>query len=182
MHYAAYMNRSLTQIALLLLTLLVLPAVMGDTLYKWVDPQGNVHYSDKPQPGATKIHLPNAQTFTAPDAATPATGDGKQKQAQQAQLGYSSFQIASPGTDETFSNVDSVTVSVSLQPALRQGDRVTITMDDQSQGPGNSLSATFSGVARGQHSASATLIQANGQVLTAPAVTFYIQKATKKMH
>lgn len=181
MHYAAHMPRPLTHIAFLVLSLLVLPVVLGDTLYKWVDEKGNVHYSDKPQPGATKIHLPNAQTFTAPEVAVPAaamTQDGNQG----VQQGYSSFQIASPAPDETFNNVESVTVTVALQPGLREGDQVTITLDGQSQGPGASLSATFNGLDRGQHSAGATLIEASGQVLTAPSVTFYIHKATQKLH
>lgn len=175
------MTRPLAHIALLVLTLLVLPAVLGETLYKWVDAQGNVHYSDKPQPGATKIHLPNAQTFTAPGVAAPVTTDGKAA-AQPAQQGYSSFQIASPKPDETFTNIQSMTVSVNLQPGLRKGDQLTITLDDQSQGPGKSLSADFDNLDRGEHTASATLIESDGQVLTAPPVIFYIQKATQKAH
>lgn len=176
------MTRPLAHIALLVLTLLVLPAVLGETLYKWVDAQGNVHYSDKPQPGATKVHLPNAQTFTAPAVAAPVTSDGKAAQTQPAQQGYSSFQITSPSPDETFTNVQSVTVTVVLEPSLQEGDQVTITLDGDSQGPGRALSATFSDVERGEHSASATLIEAGGQVLSASAVTFYVQKATQKVH
>lgn len=182
MNYAAPMKRPLVHIALVLLSLLVLPAVLGDTLYKWVDAQGNAHYSDKPQPGATKFHVPHAQTYTAPAMAAPAT-DGKDAQNQSAQQGgYSSFAIASPKPEETFNNIQSVTVSVSLQPGLRKGDQVTITLDDQSQGPARSLSATFDDLERGEHTAGATITQADGQVLTAPSIIFYIQQATKKMH
>lgn len=177
------MTRPLFHTALVFLAFLVLPAVMGATLYKWVDDQGNVHYSDKPHPGATKVHLPSAQTFSAPQTAAPSAGheDGK-GQAEQAQAAYSSFQISSPASDETLSNVHSVTVTVAVEPALQQGDKVTISMDGQSQGPGTALSATFSDVTRGQHTASATLIEANGQVMDAPAVTFYVRQATQKMH
>jgi|HubBroStandDraft_5_1064220.scaffolds.fasta_scaffold138465_2 hypothetical protein len=182
MHYAGQMKRSLPHIALLLLTLLVLPAVLGETLYKWVDAQGNVHYSDKPQPGATKVHMPNAQTYVAPAVAVPAGHEGGGGQAQQPQAAYSGFQITSPEPDETFNNVQSVTVTVSVDPSLQQGDNITISMDGQSQGPGTALSATFDDVERGEHSATATLIEANGQVLSAPAVTFYIQKAVQKVH
>lgn len=178
MHYPAHMTRPLAHLVLLLLALLVLPAVLGETLYKWVDAQGNVHYSDKPQPGATKIHLPHAQTFTAPAVAAPVPKDS----GPPVQQGYSSFQISSPAAEETLSNVQSVTVTVALQPGLQEGDQVTITMDDRRQGPGNSLSATFDNIERGEHTAGATLIEANGQVMTAPAVTFFVQKATKKLH
>ncbi len=33
-------------------------------IYKWTDSQGNVHFSDKPQPGAEKVELPSVQTYT----------------------------------------------------------------------------------------------------------------------
>ena len=56
------------RLPVLLLCCLAATAVLGDTLYKWVDSQGNVHYSDKPQPGAQKLTLPKATTYTAPTA------------------------------------------------------------------------------------------------------------------
>ncbi|HEV7165468.1 MAG TPA: DUF4124 domain-containing protein [Gammaproteobacteria bacterium] len=173
------MIRPASQIVLLLLALFALTAVFGDTLYKWVDNQGNVHYSDKPHPGATKMHLPNAQTYTPP--ATAARDDGAGQQQQTKQQSYS-IQITSPSADQTFSNTQSVTVSVSLTPGLQQGDTVTISVDGQSHGPGDSLSATFDGLDRGQHTASATLREANGKVLSAPSVTFYIHRAAVKPH
>lgn len=174
----------MTRMTLLLLTLFVLPAVFGGTLYKWVDDQGNVHYSDKPHTGATKMHLPNAQTYTAPGAAepiSPEANDSDYPNRQPQRQEYSTFLIASPASEETFSNVESVTVSVNLQPGLQPGDRITITMDGQSQGPGTALSATFNGIDRGEHKASATLTESNGQTMSTPVITFYVQKATQKM-
>ena len=38
------------------------------TTYRWVDSAGVVHYSDRPQPGAEKVNLPPAQTYTTPAA------------------------------------------------------------------------------------------------------------------
>lgn len=49
---------------ILLAMLLAGPAAGGDsTLYKWVDSQGNVHYSDKPRsPGAEALGIRSART------------------------------------------------------------------------------------------------------------------------
>lgn len=33
------------------------------TVYRWVDSQGVVHYSDRPQPSAERLRIPPAQTF-----------------------------------------------------------------------------------------------------------------------
>ena len=43
-----------------------LGSVAQATTYRWVDAQGVVHYSDKPQPGAEKVDLPAAQTYQSP--------------------------------------------------------------------------------------------------------------------
>ena len=49
------------RLAALFLVIFLIPSLgTADTLYKWVDDQGNVHYSDKPAPGATKINIPKA--------------------------------------------------------------------------------------------------------------------------
>ena len=175
------MTRPSARILILLLGFALLTAVSADTLYKWVDSQGNVHYSDKPMPGATKIHLPKPTTYAAPSATMPAQPQqGSAKPA--AQGGYSDFSISSPSQEQTFWNVQSVTVSVSLAPDLKAGDSITISVDGQSQGSSAATSATFSGLERGQHTASATLNEVNGQTLSAPAVTFYIQQKSVGVH
>lgn len=165
-------------IVLLVLSLFVLPAVLGETLYKWVDDQGNVHYSDKPQPGAKKMHIPTPTTFTPPSnvlSAPPAPAEQPQTEA-----GYSQFEIGSPTAEQVLWNVDSVTVSIALQPGLHRGDLVTITVDDKSQGPSGALTATFSDLDRGTHTVSATLQETDGSSMIAKPVTFYIQRGTQK--
>jgi Domain of unknown function (DUF4124) len=173
------MTRLSAQLFLLLLALLALPAVMGDNLYKWVDDQGNVHYSDKPQPGATKLHLPKPTTFSAPETAGNAGSETK-KPAPAPSASYTGFAISSPTADEVYWNVQSVTVTVSLQPALKPGDTVTITLDGNSQGPGADTSATFDDLERGEHTVQATLQMAKGGSMSTKPVTFYIQKSTQK--
>src|SRR5579883_3116171 len=46
------------------------------TVYRWVDAQGVVHYSDQPHPNAQKLEISGAQTFSAlplpPSSATAA--------------------------------------------------------------------------------------------------------------
>ena len=38
-------------------------AAVAATVYKWVDENGVVHYSDQPHPNAQKIHVQAAQTY-----------------------------------------------------------------------------------------------------------------------
>ncbi len=177
------MTRRTTQILLLLLALCALSAVFADTLYKWVDDQGNVHYSDKPQPGATKVHLPKPTTYSPPtvDVSTPPPSAHPQPI-----TGYTSFEIGSPTPDQVFWNVQSITVTLSAQPGLHQGDQVSITLDDKTVGPAESMTASFDNLDRGEHTVHATLTETDGSTMVAKPVTFYIQKGTvkglKKVH
>ena len=172
------MTRLGTPIVLLVLGLFALPAVFGEDLYKWVDDQGNVHYSDKPQPGAKKIHLAAPSTFKPSGTAVPPPAAAQTENGSTP--GYSKFEIGSPTPDQVIWNVQSVTVSVAIQPGLHPGDLVTITVDGKSQGPGTALSYTFNELYRGEHTASATLQETDGSTMLAEPVTFYIQQGTKK--
>ncbi|HEV2322127.1 MAG TPA: DUF4124 domain-containing protein [Gammaproteobacteria bacterium] len=179
MHYSAVMKRFFKPLVLLLCGLAVFSVGFGDSLYKWVDEQGNVHYSDKPHPGATRLHLPKPTTYSAPAVAVPEVRNDSQPPAQQE--GYTSFEIASPSPDQVFWNVRSVTVSLSVQPGLHQGDQVTVTLDDKTIGPAAATTVTFNDLDRGEHTVHATLSGPGGTMIAKP-VTFYIQRGTKGMH
>ena len=162
--------------------LVISSMVAADPLYKWVDDQGNVHYSDKPQPGAKKIVLPKASTFN-PALMTPplqsSTTDSDHRHRASAAgtaagpVAYTAIAIGSPKDQDTLWNTDSVTVSVSTTPAWQSGE-VSITVDGQTQTV-SGTSATFSGLDKGQHSASASV-----DGLRAAPVTFFIQRTSIK--
>lgn len=155
--------------------------VAADPLYKWVDAQGNVHYSDKPQPGAVKMDLPATQSYTAP---VPTDGNynfethdqTSQDSSKPPPPSYSKMQIASPAQDAVLWDVHEVSVSVSLDGPLQQGDTVTISLDGNTV-TGASLSAHFDNVGLGQHSVSATLNSKAGNSLSASS-TFYTRQHT----
>ena len=146
-------------------------AATGDAIYKWVDDQGNVHYSDKPQPGAQKIVLPSAVTYKAPNMG----GLRPKPDTPPPASTYSSFVISAPQNEITLLNVTTVTVSVSSTPPLQYGDKITISVDGKAQGPGDNASATFDNLERGEHLVTATLQQANGKTLNATPTKFYIE-------
>jgi len=70
------MNTPVTLIALLVLSLSSTLAVAGK-IYKWVDEQGNTHYSQQPPDGrATQLNIRSAPSRPAPP---PSTGNRKEK-------------------------------------------------------------------------------------------------------
>lgn len=156
----------------------------ADQLYKWVDAQGNVHYSDKPQPGANakKLKLPPPTTYNAPVPLAPTGSDAPADQAadESGRQPYTVFEIATPQPNSTLWNVSSVNVTLNISPGLQAGDHVTITLDGKVQGPLTTTAATFDGLERGEHSVSANLQQTDGSVMIAKPVTFYIQQTSIK--
>ena len=159
---------------ILLATALGAGFAQADTVYKWVDAQGNVHYSDHPHPGAVKVLVPQTQTYAAPSMENMPAPSPLPPSAPTA--AYSAFALASPASQATLWNVREVTVSVSLTPELRSGDSITYHLDGQTIGPTEATSVTFKDVERGEHKASATLNAANGASMNAGPVTFYTRQ------
>ena len=153
---------------------LVVSFAQADTVYRWVDAQGNVHYSDHPHPGASKVLLPQTQTY-APPAAAQMTAP-MPLPAMTPTAGYAQFALATPGNQATLWYVHEVTVSVSLSPDLRSGDTITYHLDGKTIGPTQAMSVIFKDVDRGEHTASATLNAANGATMLAGPVTFYVRQ------
>ncbi|MGH8293570.1 MAG: DUF4124 domain-containing protein [Gammaproteobacteria bacterium] len=155
---------------------LVMGAAIGqsETVYRWVDAQGNVHYSDHPHPGAAKVTLPQTQTFASPMTAKARAPEPPSPAAPTAD--YSQFSLASPANEATLWYMHEVTVSVALVPQLRPGDTITFHLDGKTIGPTEATSVTFKDVDRGEHTASAELNAVNGASLKTGTVTFYIRQ------
>ena len=50
-------------------------AVLAATVYKWVDDDGVVHYSDQPHPNAQKLQVHDVQTYRPSAGDTAAAAD-----------------------------------------------------------------------------------------------------------
>ncbi len=162
-----------------LLLLLCLPALCwAATVYRWVDADGVVHFSDQPQPGAVKIQIREPQSYTP--SPTPATGKAAPNVKQQTEPHeYQSCEVSVPGAggDQSLMNADSVTVTVQMQPTLRAGDQLTVQLDGTNLTPLNSTRYEISPIDRGAHTATAIVRGAGGEVLCqSPVVNFYVHQ------
>ena len=144
------------------------------TVYKWVDAQGVVHYSDQPHPNAQKLEISGAQTFSAPpvpqnlpsSAPVPAQASGPT---------YDNCAISQPADQQTLTNVYQATAVVQTSPPLRPGDQVRLFVDGK-QIAGAGTSYNFP-VVRGQHSAQAVIEDNTGQIVCETStVTFFVHQ------
>lgn len=153
------------------------------TAYRWVDEDGVVHYSDRPREGAEEVHLGRPPGFTAPalPAAPRAPAPAPAPTTDPAPA-YESLAIVQPGQEETLWNIGGLlNVSVQVRPALRSDHRVQVIYDGQPLDPlpPGVTSFELSEVWRGEHTLRATVIDAEGRVLTeSPTVTFFVQQTS----
>ncbi|HET9388775.1 MAG TPA: DUF4124 domain-containing protein [Steroidobacteraceae bacterium] len=146
------------------------------TVYKWVDDNGVVHYSDQPHENAQKVQLKAPQTYSAPKIDEDVSSPTRPAQPGPA---YKSCQISQPTNDQMFTNTATVTAGVNLQPAARPGDQLVVTLDGQRVPgvPPEGGPFTISPVDRGTHSLQAIVQDSRGQaVCQSQSVTFHVRQ------
>jgi Domain of unknown function (DUF4124) len=160
------------------LLLLVCSVALAATVYRWVDEDGVVHYSDQPHPNAEKLQVHAAQTYKS-SADTAATAGGGGATPAAAAQPYRGCAIVQPQDGQTYANIDSLTVVVQTDPALHPGDRVYVTVDGQALNGGNPTGSQFvlAPVERGTHSAQAQVKDGGGAVqCQTPPVSFEVHQ------
>src|SRR4029077_3941372 len=60
---AALCSMQMRTLVFTLMSIVCSLALAGVTVYRWVDEQGIVHYSDQPHANAEKVHVNAAQTY-----------------------------------------------------------------------------------------------------------------------
>jgi hypothetical protein len=171
------------RIVLFTLLSLACSLALAATVYKWVDDDGVVHYSDQPHPNAQKLQVHDVQTYrpsagdTAVAAApgvpvTPvAAGD--------TQRNYQGCAVVQPADNQDFANLDALNIVVQTDPVLRPGDQIYVSVDgaplNNGQPTGGQL--TLSPVDRGSHTIQAQVRGSDGAVrCQTPSITFSVHQ------
>ncbi len=164
-----------------LLVAVVLSAVLGTAhagVYKWVDADGNITYSDRPQPGAEEVDVGSVQTYEAPSL--PAPGPSSVEKA--VVPSYEVFAVVTPTDDETLrDNGGTVPVSLKISPGLGPDHSISIFMDGKDLGgDGRTTSLTLEDVDRGSHTIYAAVLDGDGkQVARTDPVTFHLHRTSR---
>jgi len=155
---------------------------LATTVYKWVDENGLVHYSDQPHPNAQKLQIQSAQTYRS-SPVDPETGAAAQPAATSPVGGYQGCAIAQPAPEEEFANIDSLNIAVRTDPALHPGDQIFIMLDGTlvNGGQPTGTSFTVTPVERGAHTVQAVVRNSDGELMCqTPGVTFSVHQPSIK--
>jgi hypothetical protein len=172
------------KITVLLLCLAALSVQAG--VYRTVDKDGNITYSDTPSPNSKRIYVPPVQTISGPkpaatkdDAAKPAAPATSEPPKKKPKVVRYKLRIVSPEDGQTVrQNEGMVSVTVSIKPALQQGDLIQFSLNGKPAGdPTASATTTLPFVDRGAHSIGAKVVTASGITkATAKPVTLHLKR------
>jgi hypothetical protein len=164
------------QLLLVLCVALASSAVQAQKVYKIIQPDGTVEFTDTPPPDAPAQRI-EVQPLNSAQPLAPPSGSSSQS-ANGAPAGYSQFRITRPTDGESIrDNAGNVNIDLSLQPTLRRGDKIDLSLDGQSIGGGRATGITLTDMDRGSHSIEAVVKNANGQVVArSNSVTFTLQR------
>lgn len=142
-------------------------------IYKWIGKHGEVHYSDMPHPGATKISLGELSVvpFKAPGALT----NGKPSRSKKT-LPHYEVKVIAPANGATLRPVDyRVDVQIGIRPALKAGAYLAYSLDGKPIVSKTTHTQLVLGhVYRGTHTLKVTVRNAAGEVLGQTSSTFYV--------
>ncbi|WP_081869670.1 DUF4124 domain-containing protein [Endozoicomonas numazuensis] len=157
--------------------LLVLPlSGQSSEIYKTVDNNGNVTFTDSP--GANKkaepVELPPITSIpSSPTSSQPAV---KQLDDQKGDI-YPTFTITEPANDSTVRDNGNFTVNVSLKPRLTVGHTLSLSVDGVQQGkPQRNTQFKLQNIDRGTHQLSVAILNRNGKTLKTTRSTVHVQR------
>lgn len=189
--------KTMRLLSILLIGLLLSAAADAQQVYRWVDSDGVVHYSDQPPPDdakdATEVDVPRATVYrgpsvqrratTTPRNSTPATPPTTEVLGldQRNQVIYEQVIISRPTEQQVIWNIATrLPVDVRVIPALAEGHQIRFKLDGQPIGePQELTTAVLSPVYRGEHRLEVEVINASGTVVfRSPERLFYVQQAS----
>jgi hypothetical protein len=156
--------------------LLIAFSVQAAVIYRWVDAEGVVHYSDQASPGAEKIVT---STSSAGTVAGPRTSSSPQpQQAAQKGLTYSEFTITAPLPDQSYFAEDVIAVHLTLTPSLRPNQAITWQLNGkQLDSPPDAVSFALPRLDRGTYVLTASITDGQtGEAQSSTGVTFFVRQ------
>ena len=167
--------------ALIIAGLLVSLAAQPQEIYRWVDKDGIVHYSD--QRGSPDAELVPYRTSGEPSAESEPPQLYQSERASEAPPAgpaYRSLTIVAPAPDEVFFGTDAgISVVLSVDPELRFGDKLLVFIDGERAPEFEGLATTLTGLARGTHFLRAAVTDGSGSVVISSAqINFHLRQTS----
>ncbi|SOB76705.1 protein of unknown function [Marinobacter sp. LV10R510-11A] len=147
-------------------------------VYRNVDAQGNVTFSDEPSKGAEAVKVKPVTTITLPKPQNVRETDKLREDVKREGSVYESVSFTHPENEQAFySGSGDVRFDMRSTPGLKPGHKYEVTLDGQPVGQSTSGSVNVSNVYRGTHNAGIHIVDKNGvQIKTGSPVRFTVHR------
>jgi hypothetical protein len=147
----------------------LLPLVAVAEIYKYVDSNGVVRYTDKPpSKNAKPMELPTLQTYTGAEGSNSENADENELDSilLPTTASYTGIELTSPGADQVFSTGNpQITASAQVDPGLQAGHRVVFLVDGLPfPAPPGESSTQLTGLNRGSHTLQAVVMDSRDSI------------------
>lgn len=147
-------------------------------VYKTVNPDGSISFSDEPSEHSETIEVQDATTVPALKL-PPSSTNTQQADTTTKEL-YRSLKILSPSNDSAFhSGSGTVNISFTSSPELRPSHIYKIFIDNQLVGEQRTTSLIVDNVFRGTHQLSVQISDASGKIIKSSSISFTMHRPSK---
>ena len=159
----------------------LLPFSLNAAMYKWVDENGEIVYSDEPpHEGAEEIKPPKLTTTPAVKYKPSPKPEPEKKEA----FSYTALSVTSPTKAEHIrDNAGNIAVSIAINPALNtaEGHYLSLQVNGRTVMPRfTSTSTTINNADRGANAISVAVHDKTGKILkSSDGVTVYVHRHSK---
>ena len=165
----------------LILLCLFWSAAQAAPVYRWVDENGRVNYSDRPGPGAVRMELTTGARAPSVGLSSP----GPQSSAVETQAldggEYETFAVIRPSPQETLWGTGGrVEIAIGIAPDLLPFHRLGVYLDGVLTGlQTRATRFEIPDVHRGEHTLQAVILdEQDNELLQSAPVTFFVQQTS----
>lgn len=164
------------------LLLIIVVAVQAD-VYRSVDDQGNIIFSDTSTDNAEKVELQELFTYTPPVITDLIEDDLQSPLPLDIPIPSYAVVITSPSQNETVrENAGNVIITSIISPGLNveRADKLLFSLDGTLKSTAQDANSyTFKNVDRGSHIAVVSVVDKNGKTIkSSKSILFHLQRAT----
>ncbi|NOQ81620.1 MAG: DUF4124 domain-containing protein [Methylophaga sp.] len=168
----------------LILILFLAATVNAAEVYRTIDKNGNVIFSDVEEDNSEEVVIDIAPSYAAPAVPALVLEDNKTDEKKGVEVDLPKYQISisSPAQNETFQNPESITVTAVVIPELNgsRADKLLFKLDGKPIGEAQEeASITITELERGSHILVVAVVDKSGKVMKKSKSTlFHVHRAS----
>jgi len=174
-----------------LLLIILCGSIAQAQVYRTVDQNGNIIYSDVESDNAEEVIIDVTPSYTTPTLVAPFSngaedptyeGDPAEENLEDKVIAIPKYQvtITNPAQNESFQNPESITVTANISPVLNvmRADKLVFKLDGKIMGAAQaSTSITLTELERGSHILLVSIVDKTGKVIKkSKSVLFHVHR------